>query len=206
MSDVEHESCGSNPFRSSRVRPGAIPYLLPEGIQVAELVAELRDANWRGAIVGPHGSGKTTLLRTIEPHLKSAGRELLNVELHDGQRRLPIALSAANVRPQTIVVVDGYEQLSWLSKMLLHWRCRRLRCGLLVTSHVPMRLPTLFTTHTDSEQALAVVRALLPEDLEHYRITAADVARAHALHSGNIREVLFGLYDVYRQRHESAVE
>lgn len=206
MTDDDWKLAPANPFRSGRTRPGAIPFLFPAGTSAAELVAKLRATNWLGAIVGPHGSGKTTLLRSLEPHLRSAGRDVLLIELHDRQRRLPASFDFANVCSNTIVIVDGYEQLSWLSRIALYGRCRRAGCGLLVTAHRPVILPTLFSTSTNPELTRAVVRALLPEDLAHYRITDEDVDRAYALHSGNIREALFGLYDVYRERHQNSGE
>ena len=57
----------ANPFATRHVRPGAIPFHFPAETSAAQLVARLRELNWRGAIVGPHGSGKSTLLVALAP-------------------------------------------------------------------------------------------------------------------------------------------
>ena len=48
---------------------------------------------WWGEILGPHGAGKSALLATLIPAVERAGRRPVLVELHDGQRRLPLDLS-----------------------------------------------------------------------------------------------------------------
>lgn len=200
MNDEPTAGLPTNPFRSARVRPGAIPYLFDARTTPEQLVAHLRDQQWRGAIVGPHGSGKSTLLRTIEPLLESAGRRVVRFELHDGERSLPRQPGAPSLDARTIVIVDGYEQLSSRSRWLLRLRCWRAGCGLLVTSHSPVGLPTLYATRTDPRLAIDIVRALASGDLERSQISDDDIRAEFTLHSGNMREVLFRLYDVYRQR------
>jgi len=184
-----------NPFCTRRVRPGAIAYLFPEGMDAQRLVARLAANGWRGQIVGPHGSGKSTLLAALVPELQRAGRKVLQIRLHDGQRRLPIDWSRAEVGPATVVIVDGYEQLGLLSRWRLKRQCRRRRAGLLVASHAPVGLPVLFRTEVTPAQAEAIVALLLaggdappPPD-----VLAACLSR----HRGNLREVLFELYDQY---------
>jgi hypothetical protein len=142
-------------------------------------------------------SGKSTLLETLKPRLAAAGRSICAITLRDGQRSLPegwLRLALASSRP--LVVIDGYEQLSWLGRMLLEWRCRRARAGLLVTSHAATGLPTLIHLRPDLALAEQLVSRLTRQISS--LITAADVTASHACHGSNVRELFFALYE----RHE----
>jgi hypothetical protein len=93
-------------------------------------------------------------------------------------------------------VIDGFEQLNWLARMQLKRRCRRAGAGLLVTTHVPMGLPTLAQLSPSRrliDQLVADLTAQVPS-----HITSDDVAASHASHGSNVRELFFDLYD----RHE----
>jgi hypothetical protein len=194
-----HLEGSENPFATRRVRPGAIPYLFPAGEDAAGVVERLRANGWRGQIVGPHGSGKSTLLAALLPELRRVGRVPLLVALHDGQCRLPPGVNdqlEALPRGAAIAIIDGYEQLSLWSRFWLEWCCRRRGAGLLVTAHQPVGLPALVQTAVTPETAWRVVEHLLPGP--HRSITAADVTARLGAWAGNLREVLFELYD----RHE----
>ena len=93
------------------------------------LVTRLEEQRWWGQIVGPHGVGKSTLLHALAEHRKRAGRNLVWCTLRAGQRQLPGELlhPAARMWPaNTLVIVDGYEQLGWLARTRLKRRCRAL--------------------------------------------------------------------------------
>jgi len=188
----------ANPFATCWTRPGAIPFQFPPGVNAESLVAELAAADWWGEILGPHGSGKSALLETLKPHFTAAGRSVATISLRDGQRRVPsrfLGKSLASSRP--LVIIDGYEQLSWLSRRLLRWRCRRASAGLLVTSHEATGLPLLFRMRPSlelAEQLVSMLTAQIPSP-----IAAAAVAASHACHGSNLREFFFALYD----RHEA---
>ncbi len=189
----------NNPFATRWVRPGAIDYHFPAGESAARLVERLRAQHWCGAITGPHGAGKSTLLASLLPALRQAGREVLVHALHDGQRRLPAELAdPSSWTPQTQIMVDGYEQLSYFSRARLRRRCRRAGCGLLVTAHASVDLPTLL--HVEPSLALAQqLAAQLTRDAPPL-IHPDDVRRAYEHHHGNLRDTLFALYDVFEQR------
>jgi len=190
-----------NPFSTRHVRPGAIPFHFPPGINAAALVARLREFNWRGAIVGPHGSGKSTLLAAMLPELERAGRRAVSVSLHDGERRLPPEFAAAieSGDENTLAIVDGYEQLSRWSRRRLDRLCAN-RGGLLVTSHEPVGFPLLLRTAVDLNIAQQIVGELLTCEQTQSVIGADDVRRAFAAHQGNLRETLFSLYDLFERR------
>jgi energy-coupling factor transporter ATP-binding protein EcfA2 len=188
----------SNPFATCWTRPGAIAFQFAAGQSGAELVARLAAAGWRGEIVGPHGSGKSTLVASLTPLVSAAGRTVTTLTLRAGERRLPpkvVGQALAAARP--LVIVDGFEQLSWWQRRLLVARCRRASAGLLVTSHVATGLPLLYATRPDLPLARAVVSTLTARIPS--LVTAADVAASHACHGSNLRELLFALYE----RHEA---
>jgi hypothetical protein len=190
----------SNPFCTARTRPGALSYLFPPGTDAEQLVAQLRGLDWWAQIIGEHGSGKSTLLQTLRPLLERAERRLQWYALHSGESRLPhVNETRCSWDEQTLVVIDGYEQLGWLVRRNLRDRCRRRKAGLLVTAHRPLRLPVLWRTEPSLGVAQAVVSRLLPT--EHAGIiTPEDVAVACRAHGGNLRETLFALYDVFESR------
>ncbi len=187
-----------NPFSTRHVRPGALAFLFPPGQSAAALVDQLRAQGWRGEIVGPHGSGKSSLLAALIPAIHEAGRPTLLVTLHDGQRRLPQSVLRAEIAPGTIVVIDGYEQLSAWSRFRLDGLCRRRNLGLVVTSHASVGLPRLWTTDVTPELARRLVTRLLGD--ESSVISPEEVDSCLARHQGNLRETWFELYDVYRSR------
>ena len=188
----------NNPFDVRHTQPGAIQYVFPPDAAANELVDRLANQEWRGQIVGPHGTGKTTLLKTLEPQLRQRGRQITWTTLRAGARRLSRRAYRAGWGPDTLVIVDGFEQLSGPGRWLLRRRCRRLGCGLLVTCHRPMGLPDLFRTHVSLDCAQSIVQGLVTPDCMW--ITPADVSQALARHQGNARETLFALYDLYEQR------
>src|SRR4029079_17677248 len=103
---------------------------------------KLAAQQWRGAIVGTHGSGKSTLLEALKPAILAAGRSLQTISLRDGQRRLPRDFFATLTNDtDTVVIVDGYEQLSWPVRLHLWLQCRSSGAGLLVTSHTSVGIP-----------------------------------------------------------------
>ena len=112
-----------NPFCTKRVRPGAIPFLFPPGEDAESLVRQLCENGWRGEIVGAHGAGKSALLAALIQSIELVGRRTVLVELHDGQRRLPLDLDRdSRLEPPVVLIVDGYEQLG-------RWRRFLLRAG-----------------------------------------------------------------------------
>jgi hypothetical protein len=204
MSADPESNTGSNPFSTRYIRPGAMEYIFPPGVTAAGLANALQQQDWRGSIIGPHGSGKSSLLTALRPELERLGRTIFYQQLHSGQHTVDwVAVKLPEWDERSLVIIDGYEQLSFLQAGLLRQRCHRRRAGLLVTAHQPLhfpgwRLPAIFTTQPSLELAHAIVQRLLPESDD--RITPSDVAEAYVKHDGNLREMLLGLYDVFRQQ------
>jgi len=188
----------SNPFSTRHVQPGALPYLFPPGEDASSLVARLQTNRGWGEIVGPHGSGKSTLLAALLPQLQAAGWQPLLITLHDGERSLSAhrgKLASAN--DQTLIVIDGYEQLSRWHRWRLCRFCRRRNSGLLITAHRPLGLPRLAATTVNPGTALAIVERLAPGEKP---IDQPGLAQLLSRHGGNFREVLFDLYDMHELR------
>ena len=205
-----------NPFATRWVRPGAMPYLFAPGMDAAVVVRQFQASGWHGAIVGAHGSGKSTLLATVVPVIEQMGIKVRQISLHDGERRLPtgafdelprgaVRNAADDLRqngcPAAVLVIDGYEQLNWWARRQLQARCRRRGWGLLITVHDEARtgnVPIVFRTATDLATVQCLVDHMLPSS--DGVILADDVAAAFKAHSGNVRETLFSLYDLFEQR------
>lgn len=188
-----------NPFSSRHVRPGAVPFVFPEGAAAQDLVERLRAAGWRGQVVGPHGSGKSALVAALVPALEAAGRQVFLCELRAGQRRLPRDFPSAHARAgHAVVVVDGYEQLSAWGRFRLRRACASAGLGLVVTAHGPAGLPDLLRLAPDPALARRIVEWLLRG--AEVRIAPEEVDAAFAARQGDLREMLFDLYDLFERR------
>ena len=199
MNGPTRPTAAENPFSTSRIRPGAIPYVFPPEENADRLVERLQQNGWWGQIVGGHGSGKSALLATLIPAIERAAGQILLIELHDGARRLPVDLRRLlGLKAGAVVIVDGYEQLAHWSRWRLKRDCRQRRLGLLVTAHAPVGLPELFRTSTSVELAHAIVDRLL--EAGRSRIPADELQHLFAVHGGDLRELLFALYDQHEQQ------
>ncbi len=194
-----------NPFSSKFVRPGAVAYRFPAGASAARIVEQFVAAGRRGAIVGPHGSGKSTLLEAVDQEFARRGWAVVRFALHEGETRLANDWRGHLVRRPNesnplVVVVDGYEQLTWWAAWKLQRTCHRLGAGLLVSAHEAVRYPTIYETAPDEAQYRVIVAALLGQ-ADGKELSQQAIARAWHAANGNVREALFTLYDEYeRQR------
>ena len=197
-----HDAMGSlppdaNPFSSCYVRPGAIPFRFSGEATAARVIDRLRQSNWWGQIVGPHGAGKSTCLATLIPDLEREGKQIDLYRLADRQRQLPPRPDAPTWNASVLVVVDGYEQLSCWNRWQLRRKCRRYNAGLLVTTHVDLGLPTIYTACIEPSTARELVNELLRRGSHPLPPTAIDDAMSR--NHSNLREVLFELYDRYER-------
>lgn len=206
MTDRISFSLDCNPFASHRTRPGALEFCFPPGASLDSLIDQLREHRWRGQIVGPHGTGKSTLIAALLPEMHGRGLCTRAIALHDGQRRLPHRfLKPHESEAPLVLVVDGYEQLSFFERMTLRWHCWRRRRGLLITTHSPaFQLTRLLTLAPSFEVLIFLVQKLLAGSPPLVDDHAASVSFSR--HGGNFREVWFDLYDQYeRNRRNLAV-
>ena len=183
----------NNPFSTCYIRPSAFEYIFHEE-SLDVLLDRLRKNDWQGQIIGRHGVGKSTLLASLLPHLKNAGRQIVFHALHNQpNERLPPAWKKANWDESTQVVLDGYEQLSWWGRRRLCRRCRK--AGLLVTTHHDLGLPELCRLRPSLKLARKITSQLHSGPIPEQTLT-----RAYEQTQGDIREMLFQLYDWYEEQ------
>jgi hypothetical protein len=207
-----------NPFSTRFVQPGAIPFRFPTPDGLAALARRLIETDGWGEIVGQHGSGKSTLLAALvgdpsptpprngeglsptPPSLAGKGVGGLGlplivqqVRLNTSERILP-AWVWDELAPRSLLAIDGFEQLGYFTRRRVKRHCRRHGCGLLVTAHCSMGLPTLQRTDVTPATAVAVVAELVPPGGE-WVLEGFDIATRLRHHRGSLREVLFELYD-----------
>jgi energy-coupling factor transporter ATP-binding protein EcfA2 len=215
----------SNPFATRFTLPGRIEWVETPDARLEEVADRIVRHQFRGAIVGPHGSGKSTLLEHLAPLLGTVilrrdaqgkavplvrgvverGRELVWLQLRKTEpESLRIPWSVLN--SSTLLILDGFEQLTAARRLYATVRTRLIGSGLLVTSHRRTLLPTICYRHITAETAQRIVERLVEtrEDLsERIRGVATQVDFEQQLreNGGNMREVLMGLYDqVERER------
>ncbi len=188
---------GGNPFAAQWTQPGAIDFLFSPETDATDLIEALRNSNWHGQIIGPHGSGKSTLLETLIPLLEKAGRIIRRSTQHDGQSSPDWqALDLSSWTASTLILIDGWEQLSRWSRFCLRRLTRRHNCGLIITSHQNAGLPELFQTKPSLEVVRQLVAHLTTDEPEDRKIADAVIVKTFHNHNGNIRDTLFALYDV----------
>jgi energy-coupling factor transporter ATP-binding protein EcfA2 len=193
-----------NPFSTKFVQPGAITYQRADGGTLEQLVESFDQAchGW-ASIVGPHGTGKSTLVASLRSVFEKS-RPVFAYRLTEQDRSL---VSVTDDRSQwsrsSVVVIDGYEQLSWWRAWRVSCWVRRAQCGFLITAHRPMRgFAVLWRTAIDEELAIALRDELLigREDL----LAACDLLSAwnaaRAEYPTNMRETLFAMYDWVEQQ------
>lgn len=180
-----------NPFSTRFVEPGAIPFQFPTSYGRSAILQRLTATGGWGEIVGPHGSGKSTLLADLLPALRVW--HLRHLRLNSTHRVVPPWVwTVPPVR--SLLIIDGYEQLGFLTRRWVKWHCRRHGSGLLVTAHRSMGLPTLYRTDMTTETASKVITGLIPPGGE-WVLNGFDIAARLQHHHGSLRDVLFELYD-----------
>ncbi len=181
-------------------------------------------------IVGPHGSGKSTLLELLRReldrseldhsrlgHSERSGRfEIATAKLHANslhgswksafRHSREMARLAQQVQCKLskggLLIVDGWEQLSWIDARWMLRRARRRNQRLLVTSHRKLRgFVTLYQTHLTRER----VNALTDERIGHLSPLQQSLVQgfleSRKIDSQtNLRDLWFDCYDIVNHR------
>ena len=193
-----------NPFATRFVRPGARPYRFSEGETAAKVVERLKQFGWRGQIVGPHGSGKSSLCQTLLPWLEQSGKQVLTMRMTSDDHRLR-QVDAAVWSPAWLLLIDGFEQLTWVQRQWLLLKTWWHQTGLLITTHRSHGLPVLYRTAVSLDMAQQLVGEWLsahgyPVDMLQPEVQSLwEDPRLQ----GNFRELLFTLYDLFQRRRAS---
>lgn len=179
-----------NPFRLDRVL--TIRYR-PAGTTLDALADRFERTPGGAAIVGPHGSGKTTLLEDLSQVLRQ--RRTPVIELSPDDLNAGLDRSRA-LSPGSTLTLDGAGRLNWRGRIAARRASHTHK--LLLTSHVPYWLPTLWTCRTTPALLIEIARELADVDLGSE--LAAELFRKY---QGNLREALAGLYDLHAANLES---
>ena len=179
-----------NPFASRRIDTLGFRF---QRSSLDGVISGLAANRGRGAVVGQHGAGKTTLFDALAGHLEG---EVVRIRLGTDTKR-PFESAVRSLPPLIVphhaVLLDGAEQLDWWS-----WRriLDKLRAAgtLVITSHKPGRLPTVYTCQTDPALLRNLVSELAPEIVEKF-----DLDDLFHRHAGNIRDCFRELYDLCAQ-------
>lgn len=173
----------ANPFCAARFAPGVLPWF---GEELGELVRRVLLPRSRLQIVGPRGSGKSSLLIQIERRARRAGRSVVRVR---GSHAIDWGARGR------LWLVDEYEALGWWRRVRLRVICARQRASLVVTAHRDVGMTTLCVRAVSPEIARRVVEHLAAGQDDLAMPGPIELAAALGRHAGNLREVLFELYD-----------
>ncbi|MCA8990668.1 MAG: AAA family ATPase [Planctomycetaceae bacterium] len=180
-----------NPFRVDRLHQLAFRGRYGSA---SDLLHRFEQLNRRAAIIGPHGSGKTTLVEELCELLQTRGDSVCRLRLTSEFR----SSASGNVsdwlrdsNTSSILVLDGAEQLHWLTRVKLIWRSRS-HAGLLTTSHTPCWLPTLIETQTSTD----LLRELIGELAPSFDLPPTLPKQLLDRYQGDIRACLRHLYDL----------
>ena len=182
-----------NPFAVERLR--AIRYRPLQGT-IEDILARVRELNYRAAIVGPDGSGKTTLLEDLERALAKEGHRTRTVFVND---TCPLDAPAcrrllSELTPDEIVLLDGADLIPRSCWSLTKRHTIRHAFGLLITSHRPGLLPTLVKCATTPTLLRAIATELAPGSP---LITPTLLDELYRHHDGDLRACLRALYDLH---------
>ncbi len=187
-------SAKNNPFIVQRT--DAIPFNFQETpfANIASFAQHAESYNFRGAILGQHGRGKTTLLCDLSLWFCQQGRdsELVFIPRENSHQKRIINHAIQRGESGAIVLIDGLERLSLLTRQRLIGRTKSF-AGFIATTHHLGRLPTLIRCHTSQQTLAAVLDSL---GISQPDIVASSI-RLFPKHRGNIRFVLRDLYDQF---------
>ena len=188
----------ANPFATRFVRPGIVLPLDGEGHPLP-LTSLLERLHVGGCVVieGLHGRGKTNLVRALLAAAANGGREASFLQVRSVRDAWRALSTVASALSGSLVAVDGWERLPLPLGCLLPPLARLRRVTVVTTSHRPCGLPVLARCTSSVRQLAAVVRRL-PD--HGGLITDGDLEAAFRHHSGNIRDALAELYDVFERR------
>ncbi|MBI3201389.1 MAG: hypothetical protein HYZ29_07580 [Myxococcales bacterium] len=178
MAGLSFVGAAKNPFCAARFAPGALPWI---GDDLDALAGRALVPGARHQIVGSHGSGKSTLLVELERRARRQGWSVLRVR---GSRGLGPRSRA------DLLLVDEYEELSVWGRL----RVRRWAGAVVVSAHRDVGLPTLCQRQASVALAEAIV-ARLAAGTDVVPPSAGELGALLGRHAGNVREVLFELYD-----------
>jgi hypothetical protein len=109
-----------------------------------------------------------------------------------------------NISSDSLLVVDGFEQLSLIHRLSLIWQTKRKRCGLLVTSHRPFcGLRVIYRSAVEASKAQQVAASAciaVHSESGLDLVRSANWDRLLLQHNGSLRECFMNLYDQFERQ------
>lgn len=106
------------------------------------------------------------------------------------------------LQSNSLLIIDGYEQIRVWQKAHLVIAAARVGCKLLISTHAPTPgFVTVWQTTMNAEVEAHVLRTMLGADapIDPQFVMATEAWQAsRARHGQNLRESLFDMYDWYR--------
>ncbi len=199
----------TNPFSTRCFQPGAIDYEFFGKQQWTTFAKQCRTQKGCSLIVGPHGTGKSTLLITLAKELVTLDPKIRieSLFLHnDGESAKRFIKSYSKWRKSDIVLLDGFEQLSFLRRLQVCVSARWIRIPVIATSHCKfIGCSVVWRTSIDENTEQWVMAKLLesrPPGVLSQALSSEDWRMSRERHRQNLRESLFDMYDWW-SKHDS---
>jgi AAA15 family ATPase/GTPase len=191
----------SNPFSTCNWQAGVIDYIFDAGVDCRVILERLLAAGGIGQIVGEHGSGKSALLETFAKFLQKYGLNVQKTTLNSSQKNLhqDFLLSLQKINSDTIHILDGYEQLSLVSRIGLRRIERHKSNGLIFTTHKrAIYIPIIYRTTAKPEIFQALVQNMIKNT--NFKIDQTQIIQIIKNSNGNFRNGFFKLYDLFEEQ------
>ncbi len=204
----------ANPFSTRRVRPGQLPFLFPENLDISQVVERFRTENFRGQIVGPHGCGKSTLACEISERISAEFGSVRHLIIRPNGGRVSCSATKVQLEIQNepgtelpeLLVIDGSECLTWINRQVLFKSTANRGIKLLITSHIPISgLPIVCTLTPDFPRFSKLVHQLLIGTGMERHFDERLLREVYQKANANIREAFMTLYDVAEQQKQQSV-
>jgi len=204
---IEASTMDPNPFSTRFIQPGAIEYGFFGKQSIDGLAAAVLAARSPSLICGPHGSGKSTLIASLisEFHRLKGSREIHHVRFSSENRASSaIRCSIKKWSERSVVVLDGYEQISLWSHIWIRWVVVARKLQLIATAHRPIPgFRVIWRTSVDERSSAWILEQLLVSHSHavsvHQLLDTEAWRESRALHGQNMRESLFDMYDWWHQ-------
>jgi len=170
-----------NPFATRFT--DSLPFVFEDGETWDSIFRRFQLLRFKASVIGRKGSGKTTFLLQFAQYLTGKGFRVRYV-------RVP---SIPSPTAGEILIVDGFEQLGFISRILFKWKARRAK-GLLLSCHENPPLPVLLHCSTTDMLLRRLVRSLTKD--EGY-LPIEESKSLLERSKGSIRDALRCLYDTY---------
>ncbi|MDR2345019.1 MAG: hypothetical protein LBE18_03045 [Planctomycetaceae bacterium] len=190
----------TNPFSTCNWQAGTIEYIFDTGVDIKKIYEKLLKSGGIGQIIGQHGTGKSALLESLKNFLIKNGLNVNKNVLNSSQKKLShdFVLSLRKRDTNTFYILDGYEQLTLLSKLKLRFVRYKNTAGFIFTSHRPAPfIPVIYRTIAKPEVFQNLVRNMIKNT--NFYITDKKINQIFQETEGNFRNGFFKLYDLFEE-------